>query len=472
MSTLSLRWRIALWSALVSALALLTFTAILAFSLYGEQVEAIDARLAGSAALVRTHDQRSIDALAAITPAATPANAEKDLFGFALLRTGNGALLHAQPPALAKAFGQWPQSRWPPPRKFFMANIEGRRLRVAAAVDGDTTLLLAASLEPADEAVRDLLGAAALALPLVLLVVTGGSWWIARRALAPIAAITKAAASITADRLGERLPAPQTADEIGRHTEVLNDMFDRLQRGFEQATRFTADAAHELRTPLTIMRGQVEEQLRSAPPEQESLLIGLLEEITGLQRISDTLLLLARFDAGKNPLHRRPLDWSALVEEAGEDAGLLAHPGKLTVTTAVSPGISIAGDAVMLRRLALNLIDNAVKFNRPGGEVRLALRADDTHALLTVGNSGPGIAPERRASLFERFYRGASDHNRETGGSGLGLSLCREIVRAHDGTIELARADDDWTEFSVRLPRVLPGPDSKAADSGSVPPVK
>ena len=462
MKTLSLRWRIAIWSSLVSALALLTFTAAVAFNLYAEQVEMIDTRLAASAALVGARDDGALDPLEKMIAAPPQVDVDKALYGFALVRTRDGVVARAQPTLLAECLRRWPANRWPPQHQFFNWKIEGTQLRGGAFPRGDQTLLLVASREPADEAVRDLLASAAIALPLVLLVVAAGSWWIARRALGPIAAITRAAASITADRLGERLPAPQTADEIGRHTDVLNGMFDRLQRGFEQATRFTADAAHELRTPLTIMRGQVEEALRTAPPEQERLLVGLLEEITGLQKISDTLLLLARFDTGKDPLQRAPLDLSALLDEAREDAELLAAPRKISVYAELAPVVRLDGDAVTLRRLALNLIDNAVKFNRDTGEVRLALRVEGSEAVFTVGNTGSGIPAERRTSLFERFHRSAADRNRDSGGSGLGLSLCREIAGAHGGTIELARAEPDWTEFAVRLPLLPPKPVSRA----------
>ena len=457
-----LRWRIAAWAALATGVALVTFTAVVAFNLYSEQVEMIDGRLATDAMLVEARDPGVPDTQPLVALAMSPtlrphAPEETALLGFALMRTRDGVLVRAQPALLAGAWSHWPPGRWPPRKHFFNVSIEGTRLRVGAFPRGETTLLLAAPLEPATESVEDLLGAALIAIPAVLLVVAGGSWWIARRALLPIQRITQAAASITADRLGERLPAPETEDEIGRHIRVLNGMFDRLQRSFAQATRFTADASHELRTPLTIMRGQIEDALRSGSntAEQERLLVDLLEETSGLQRTAENLLLLTRFDAGRNPLQREPLDWSALVAETGEDAELLAAPRHLKIETEIASGVRVLGDATMLRRVLLNLIDNAVKYNRADGWMRLTLRMANGIATVTVANTGPGISPERRPALFERFYRLNSDRNRATGGSGLGLSLCREIVTAHDGTIALGQTAADWTEFVVCLP-VLP----------------
>ena len=458
-----LRWRIAAWAALATGVALVTFTTVVAFNLYSEQVEMIDDRLAADAALVTVRDGSEPDTQPLIALTSDPATRPHDqveaaLYGFALMRSKDGVLVRAQPALLAGAWSHWEPGRWPPRKHFFNVTVEGTRLRVGAFPRGETTLLLAAPLEPATESVGDLLGAALIAIPVVLLVVAGGSWWIARRALRPIQRITEAAASITADRLGERLPAPETEDEIGRHIRVLNGMFDRLQRSFEQATRFTADAAHELRTPLTIMRGQLEDALRSGAntTEQERLLVDLLEETSALQKTAENLLLLTRFDAGKNPLQREPRDWSALVAEAGEDAELLAAPRHLKIETEIASGIRVMGDATMLRRVLLNLIDNAVKYNRADGRVRLTLSVTNGIATVTVANTGPGISPERRPALFERFYRPESDRNRDTGGSGLGLSLCREIVTAHEGTIALGLTAADWTEFVVRLP-VLAG---------------
>jgi signal transduction histidine kinase len=236
---------------------------------------------------------------------------------------------------------------------------------------------------------------------------------------------------------------------------VLNAMFDRLQRSFEQARRFTADASHELRTPLTILRGEIEEALRSSRnnPEQEKILVSLLEQTGGLQKIAANLLLLAGFDAGKFPLDRAAVDFSGAVDQAVEDTEMLAAPARLRVDKEISASVVVEGDAVLLRRVLLNLTDNAVRYNRHGGEVRLTLRLETEAAVFSIGNTGPGIPAARHGELFQRFFRLDSDRNRASGGSGLGLSLCREIIGAHGGAITLARSDETWTEFVVRLPR-------------------
>jgi heavy metal sensor kinase len=455
MKTWTLRRQITLWSAMFTGLAVTIFGAVVAYNLYAEQVEVIDGEMATAARAIFERGSGSELRLEETDWLVARPHDESAIFGYITGPSSAVKPAHAFPEKLGRLV-----TAWPPARKRFTRSLDGARLRFGVFESRGTLLVLARSLDPAVESVLDLGQAYLIALPLVLLFVAGGSWWIARRALRPIVNITRMAKSITANRLGERLPAPKTEDEIGRHILVLNGMFDRLQGNFEQATRFSADAAHELRTPLTIMRGQIEDALRSGRPgpEQERLLVDLLEETTGLQKISDNLLLLARFDAGKNELQRETIDVSKLLEEAGEDAELLAAPRGIRITSQIAPAVCVDGDRVMLRRMALNLIDNAVKFNRTGGEVRLALNVEGSVTGFTVGNTGPGIPPERRDSLFERFYRADPGRDRPSGGSGLGLSLCREIVTAHGGGIELSSAEDDWTEFRVRLPRLIGKP--------------
>jgi two-component system heavy metal sensor histidine kinase CusS len=312
----------------------------------------------------------------------------------------------------------------------------------------------AAGAEPPEDSETELLYSYLMVSPVVVIVVAAGSWWMARRALRPVAEITRAAAAITADRLDARLPEPAAADEIGLHIRVLNEMLDRLQRSFEQARRFSADASHELRTPLAILRGEIEEALRSGQfgADQERFLVGLLEQTAGLKKITDNLLLLARLDAGAATLRLTTTDLSALVTNALEDAGMIASSRRIDVSAEVAAGITVDGDSVLLGRMALNLIDNAVRYNRDGGAIRLRLREGAGEAVLTISNTGPGIPEARRGDLFRRFFRLEDDRNSGTGGSGLGLSLCREIAAAHGGTIELGPGGSDLTEFRVRLP--------------------
>lgn len=454
MSAWPLRRKIAAWSALATGVALLAFGITVTTTLYQEHIEAVEDNLAASANFVAARhtpgqplDVNILEALSTRPKRRREANTT--LYGFAIVRSSDGAILQAHPDAMREA-----ATPWPPAKHHFTRWLDGQHVRVGSFALGDTRLLLAGSLAGADESLRDLAAASLIAMPVALLVVAWGSWWIARRALAPIRDITTAAAAISTQNLAARLPLVETDDEIAAHVNVLNAMFDRLQRGFEQATRFTADAAHELRTPLTILRGQIEDALRSSQlsPEHERLLVDLLEETTGLQKIADNLLLLARFDSGRSALERESLNLSALLAETAEDAEMLAAPRNISVRTEIEPDVRIHADPTMLRRVALNLVDNAIKFNRVGGRVQLTLRAANGKAELIVGNSGPGIPADRRATLFQRFYRADAGRNREAGGSGLGLSLCREIAIAHGGEIVLAEPRDDWTEFVVRLP--------------------
>ncbi len=452
MKTLPLRWQITLWAALSTALALVAFGTVVVFEVYDQQVETIDAQLATDAGLVLAPEPSGPERMAADLARLTNLpRGEFSLAGFAMAPTGRSAVVRAQPEYLAALMPATPR-----PRQFFSRRVGRHWMRIGVFSRQGTTLLLATSLHRVIDSIEDLLGAYGIAFPIVLLFVAGGSWWIARRALRPVAAITTAAASITADRLHERLPVPGAADEISRHIQVLNGMLDRLQHSFEQANRFTADAAHELRTPLTIMRGQIEDALRSGVigAEHERLLLDLLDETTGLQKIADNLLLLARLDLGRDAPQLVPLDFGALVREAVEDAELLGAPREIAIVAEIDPALRVNGDPVMLRRVLLNLLDNAVKFNRSQGRLSIRARAISHEVELAVGNTGPGIPPDRRDALFERFYRSSADRSRDTGGSGLGLSLCREIVTAHGGRIALNQSSADWTEFKVCLPRI------------------
>jgi two-component system, OmpR family, heavy metal sensor histidine kinase CusS len=224
---------------------------------------------------------------------------------------------------------------------------------------------------------------------------------------------------------------------------------------FKQAQQFAADASHELRTPLTIMHGEIERMLRTPGLDgaSESQLVSLQEEIGRLNRITEHLLLLARFDAGNAAIARARVDLSALVRTTCEDADLLADAHQVQLSTDIACDIFVTGDDAHLRRVVLTLLDNATRYNQSGGSVNCTLVPRGTTAEFRVRNSGPGIPPALRPELFQRFFR--VEAARGNGGHGLGLSLSREIVLAHNGTLELNdRVPEGWTEFVVTLPRI------------------
>ena len=447
----TLRTRITLWSGLVNTTALLVFGVVAATVLYFRLEHSLDRRLAEDAQVFlrdfRKHNGR-VD-LASHDPLVRFKTSTRLLFYAAGPRSGPLGLVF--PERYAPLLQPWPL-----PPGMSTARFEGKRIRLGVVAFDETIIVVASDLHSLDETVLSSLGAFLLALPLVLLAVALGSAWVARRSLQPITELTAAAARINTSSLDARIPESTSDDEIGRHVRVLNEMFARLQRGFEQANRFTADASHELRTPLTILRGELEQTLRSGAitETQERATISLLEQVDRLQKITTTLLLLARFDAGKTPLHREKVDLSRLVAEGAEDAELLAARNHIEVAATIQPEVGVSGDPLLLRRVIINLVDNAIRHNRHAGRVHLALQRDEATgtATFTIANTGPGIPPDRHVDLFKRFFRLSSDRNRETGGSGLGLSLCREIITAHGGQIFLSRCGPDDTAFTVSLP--------------------
>ena len=306
----------------------------------------------------------------------------------------------------------------------------------------------------ASELIRDLARAYLTALPVAVLVAAFGVWWITRKSLQPLQDVANAAEQIHAKALGQRLPQPSVNDEIGRLVRVLNEAFDRLERSFAQATRFSSDASHELKTPLTIMRGEIESALRSEVDglQIESLLDGLLEQTERLSDIVEKLLLLSRADAGALTLRKDPVDFSGMCRELAEDAEILALRKKITTKFDISPAITVYADESYLRRILLNLLDNAVKYNVEGGAVSISLGKSDSLAVFRIANTGPEIPLEHENRIFERFYRADPSRSSDTVGSGLGLSICRELVLALGGDIWLERVQPGWTAFAFTLP--------------------
>jgi heavy metal sensor kinase len=306
----------------------------------------------------------------------------------------------------------------------------------------------------AAELIADLASAYLTALPIAVLVSGLGVWWITRKALQPLQDVADAAELIHAKALDQRLPQPPVHDEVGRLVRVLNETFDRLERSFAQAMRFSSDASHELKTPLTIMRGEIESALRTEAdnPRIESLLDSLLQQTQRLSDIAENLLLLSRADAGALTLKKEAIDFSAMCHELAEDAEILSLRKNITTKSEISPGIQACADELYLRRILLNLLDNAIKYNVEGGTVSISASKSGSCVFFRITNTGPEIPEEHTKRIFERFYRADLSRASETHGSGLGLSICREIILAHEGEIWLERSRPGWTAFAFSLP--------------------
>ena len=295
-----------------------------------------------------------------------------------------------------------------------------------------------------------------VALPLALSLVGLGGWLVAGRALRPLRVIARTAELVTARGLDQRIPVAAVDPEIARVIHVLNRMMDRLENSFHQATRFSADASHELKTPLAVMQGELENALQAAEagsPAQQ-VFSNLLEEIQRLKRITRGLLLLSQADAGQLKLAPEAVNLSADLEEMIEDARVLAADSQLRFDLSLQAGLLVQADRGLLHMALLNLLNNAVKYNELGGSVGVTLAAEKGQVVLTVCNSGPGIPAADQARLFERFYRADQTRSRTTDGLGLGLSLAREIIHAHRGTLVLKESRPGWTCFMLNLTRL------------------
>jgi two-component system heavy metal sensor histidine kinase CusS len=337
--------------------------------------------------------------------------------------------------------------------KIHTQKLGPNRVRMGTFRQNGITVRIGANVAEINVIGRDIVLGMIGAIPTVLLVVAIGGRWVARRALAPVERITEAAAEITPQTLQKRLPLPTTNDEIAGLVSVLNHTFDRLQRSLEQSTRFSAEASHHLKTPLAILRAGVEEILtdRETSLKQQDRAAALLEQVHELNSIADNLLLLARADAGQLKLQREEFDLREVMDGVCDDARALAEPHQIAVEADIPAALPLIGDRAAVSLIVQNLVENAVKYNEPGGAICIHAHGVNGNAYVRVLNNGASIPPERAPHIFDRFYRARSDAR--IPGAGLGLSIACELARASGGDLELVRSDLEWTEFKLTLPR-------------------
>ena len=280
-----------------------------------------------------------------------------------------------------------------------------------------------------------------------------GGWWLVSRSLRPVADISDTAAKISAGDLSQRIGVAEAESELGRLAVVLNSTFARLETAFAQQKQFASDAAHELRTPVTVILTQTQTALnreRDAASYRQTVEV-CQRAAQRMRKLIESLLALARFDAGQEVMQRQPFDLSKVAADCVADVLPLAEARGVKIMAELSP-LEITGDSGRLAQVVTNLLTNAIQYNQPDGEVRVKLESPAGLAVLTVTDTGQGIAPENLPAVFGRFYR-ADPSRTGAGNSGLGLAICKAIVEAHGGTIEVASGEAAGTTFTVRLPR-------------------
>jgi signal transduction histidine kinase len=346
---------------------------------------------------------------------------------------------------------QPPPDRPQPTPRFATQRTATGTWRVGAATTAFTQVAIAVSLNAIDQEMVVIRNIFLISIPGVLLLVAGGAWGIAGSSLHSIRRLTMVIGNVTASGLEQRVPIGATDVEFVELIQVFNQMLERLERSFKQASRFSGDAAHELKTPLTILQGELERTLQQAEPgsQVQQRLSNLLDEVRRLSGIVRKLLLLSLADAGQMNLHRVEVDLSGLLIEMLEDIELLAP--HLEIQTEIADGLCVQGDRDLLIQVLQNLISNAIKYNLPNGWIRIDAHRQGATVLITISNCSKEIPLSDQNRIFDRFHRGDPARTRKVEGIGLGLSIAREIARAHGGDLRLDPILSGQTAFTLSL---------------------
>lgn len=294
---------------------------------------------------------------------------------------------------------------------------------------------------------------ALLVLPVFVVLAAVCGYLLTRRAFAPVRQITQTAREIgEGGDLSRRIGLTGRKDEIHTLAAEFDAMFARLEQAFDREKQFTDDASHELRTPTAVILSQSEYALENTQPQGETraALESIHTQAARMAALLSQLLMLARADKGRQVVQREPVDLSELVEMVAETEAEQAEARNITVQTELEPGVTVQGDETLLMRLLINLTENAIRYGRPGGQVKLTLRRQDGEAVGTVEDDGIGIAPEDLDKIWQRFWQ--ADPARSGGGAGLGLSMVRWIAQAHGGRVTVQSEPGKGSIFTFFLP--------------------
>jgi heavy metal sensor kinase len=456
----SVRTRLTLWYAGVLALSLIAFALVIYYAAGNIFHERQDESLRSTAQTVASAYVEEFAEAHSLTKAGEIVLSEITFPNRYVQLTGNsgnpiaasanlsGSAIAIPTPVFAEAHA----------RGFSHTTVNGLRVTVVP-LSTDQTLGYAAVAEPlsvVEDGLSELRRDLFAGVSLVLLLASGGGYFLARKSLAPIASMNSQTQRISAENLSARLDVNNSRDELGRLATTINDLLARLESSFKEQQRFIADASHELRTPLAVLRGETEVALgktRTIDEYQQSLSL-IQDEAERLSRIVEDLFILARQPINtRAALHKERVSLNDAIRDCARAAHVLAvRKGVRLKLENDSPSIALNGDEELIRRLILNLLDNAVKYTPAGGEISLALGRQNGSAEIVVRDTGIGIPEVAQPRVFDRFYRVDKARARAMGGAGLGLSIAQWIVEAHGGAITLASAPGKGSTFTVVLP--------------------
>lgn len=331
-----------------------------------------------------------------------------------------------------------------------------RRLFIPVPKQGDVRYVLQAeaSLLLYRETLKGLVMLLTVGSGIILLVAWVGSGWLAKKVLTPIEMLSTGAERMCGADLEKRLNLDSPYREFDRLISAFNAVMDRFQKSCESQTRFVDHAAHELQTPLTVLQGNLEVTLLKArtPEEYREALISNLGQVERLITLTRALLTLTKFAGDRPPVQLIPLAPEPLLQELVTELAILADDRRITLSLEAQPVPRVLGDAQWLKQALINLLDNALRYTPSGGAVTVRLGVVGDHVTIAVEDTGHGIEPDHLPHLFDRFYRTDWARARDSGGTGLGLPIVKEIAEAHGGAIMVSSQVDKGSVFTLRLP--------------------
>lgn len=450
MNRLSIRWRIAIWNTAAFAVILLTFGLAVYGLLRKTHYDQVDRRMQTQfLEITKRQPQDATKAADAWLQGYGSAAYILDQEGRAVEHVGKlSADDLARVDRPTSEIPQYDTDRLP------SAGHVRRLIAQIPNTEPPRTLVMVAELEHVDEELWEVIRALLITTPITLVAAASIAYLLARKALSPVDHLRQMTDEITVDRLDRRLPIRNPADELGLLAQTINSMIERLQRSFGEIRRFTADASHELRTPVAVIRSEAELGLTAIGenPAVRRRFESIVEECSRLADLTSQLLALCREEAGIATMARKPVRLESLVSESTDSMRPMAEAKQLLLAVECEANPIILGDADRLRRAFCNLLDNAIRHTPAGGRVYVKLSQWKGEAQIEVRDTGAGIAAQHLARVFERFYQVDSGRSHAGGGAGLGLSIVKSVVEAHEGRVEATSELGTGSAFRIILP--------------------